>query len=97
MATATQSTSPAPSRVERPSDASTNGSTRQEHRCECGHVLRAVGNGRHRVYSEPGVSGAASAIINRGCPECGRPLPGKGRPYRAADSSRTVSAGVDQP
>jgi len=27
---------------------------RGEYRCECGHVLRVFGGGRHRVYHEPG-------------------------------------------
>ena len=50
-----------------------------EHRCECGHVLRVFGGGRHRVYFEPGNTGLDDPVMNRVCPECGRDLPGKNR------------------
>ena len=45
----------------------------------CGHLLRTVGGGRHRLVFEPdGAAGAGDVILNRGCPQCGRGLPGKG-------------------
>ena len=48
-----------------------------EYRCECGHVLRVFGGGRHRVYFEPANTQLDDPVMNRSCPECGRPLPGK--------------------
>jgi hypothetical protein len=47
------------------------------HRCECGHVLRVYGGGRHRVYFEPDDVGFDDPVMNGGCPQCGRGLPGK--------------------
>ena len=47
---------------------------------ECGHVLRVVGLGRHRVYFELGEERSYDAVINRVRPECGHGLPGKGHP-----------------
>jgi hypothetical protein len=51
-----------------------------EYRCECGHILRVFGGGRHRVYFELGDEGIDDPVMNRVCPECGRGLPGKNRP-----------------
>ena len=56
-----------------------NADRRSEYRCECGHVLRVFGGGRHRVYFEPGNTGLDDPVMNRVCPECGRDLPGKNR------------------
>lgn len=53
---------------------------RGEYRCECGHVLRVSGGGRHRVYFEPEDAAFKDPVMNRVCPECGRGLPGKNRP-----------------
>ena len=50
-----------------------------EHRCECGHVLRVFGGGRHRVYFEPRDTRLDDPVMNRVCPECDRDLPGKNR------------------
>ncbi len=52
---------------------------RDEYRCECGHVLRLSGGGRHRVYFERGDVAMDDPIMNRVCPQCGRGLPGKNR------------------
>lgn len=52
-------------------------SRRDEYRCECGHVLRVLGVGRHRVYFELGDMRLDDPVMNRACPECGRGLPGK--------------------
>ena len=62
MATATQ-TARAPT-----------GERRDVYRCECGHVLRVVGGGRHRVYFEPDNGGLDDPVMNRACPACGRGL-----------------------
>jgi len=51
-----------------------------EYRCECGHVLRVFGRGRHRVYFEPANTALDDPVMNRVCPGCGRGLPGKNRP-----------------
>lgn len=53
---------------------------RDEYRCECGHVLRVFGGGRHRVYFEPGNTQLDDPIMDRACPACGRTLPGKNGP-----------------
>ena len=53
---------------------------RAEYRCECGHVLRVFGGGRHRVYFEPENTQLDDPVMNRVCPECGHGLPGKNRP-----------------
>lgn len=50
-----------------------------EYRCDCGHVLRVLGGGRHRVYFEPGGSRLDDPVMNGVCPACGRGLPGKNR------------------
>jgi alpha-beta hydrolase superfamily lysophospholipase len=50
-----------------------------EHRCECGHVLRVFGGGRHRVYFEPDNTRLDDPVMNRVCPACDRDLPGKNR------------------
>jgi hypothetical protein len=50
------------------------------YRCECGHVLRVFGGGRHRVYFELGDARLEDPVMNRVCPGCGRGLPGKNRP-----------------
>ena len=52
---------------------------RREHRCECGHVLRVFGGGRHQVYFEPGDERLDDPVMNGACPGCGRGLPGKNR------------------
>jgi rubredoxin len=51
-----------------------------EYRCECGHVLRVFGGGRHRVYFEPGNASWDEPVMNRVCPQCGSGLPGKNTP-----------------
>lgn len=56
---------------------SDNPDRRREYRCECGHVLRVSGGGRHRVYFELGDTRLADPVMNRVCPACGRGLPGK--------------------
>jgi hypothetical protein len=48
-----------------------------EYCCECGHVLRVSGLGRHRVYFELSDEQRDNPVMNRVCPECGRGLPGK--------------------
>ena len=53
---------------------------RDEYRCECGHVLRVFGGGRHRVYFEPENTRLDDPVMNRVCPACGRTLPGKNGP-----------------
>ena len=50
---------------------------RGEYRCDCGHVLRVFGGGRHRVYFEPTNTRRDDPVMNRVCPEWGRGLPGK--------------------
>jgi hypothetical protein len=52
---------------------------RGEYRCECGHVLRVFGGGRHRVYFEPGNARLDDPVMNGRCGQCGRGLPGKNR------------------
>jgi hypothetical protein len=44
--------------------------------CECGHVLRVFGGGRHRTYYEPGNAHLDDPVMNGACPACGRGLPG---------------------
>lgn len=53
---------------------------RGEYRCECGHVLRVFGGGRHRVYFELGDATLDKPVMDRACPQCGRGLPGKNQP-----------------
>jgi hypothetical protein len=53
---------------------------RDDYRCECGHVLRVSGSGRHRVYFKPSNTDLDEPVMNRVCPECGRGLPGKNAP-----------------
>jgi hypothetical protein len=93
MATATKQTSAATQRVTPYADdpvasgtpmapaatppVSENPDRRREHRCECGHVLRVSGGGRHRVYFELGDARLTDPVMNRVCPACGRGLPGK--------------------
>jgi hypothetical protein len=43
----------------------------------CGHVLRVSGIGRHRVYFEPTDELLNDPVMNRVCPVCWHPLPGK--------------------
>ncbi len=50
---------------------------RNEYRCQCGHILRVFGGGRHRVFFEPGNAGLDDPVMNGLCPECGRGLLGK--------------------
>ena len=56
-----------------------NESRHGEYRCECGHVLRVSGGGRHRVYFDPANAGLDEPVIDGACPNCGRGLPGKNR------------------
>lgn len=49
---------------------------RGEYRCECGHILRVFGRGRHRVYFERDNTTLDEPVMNRVCPQCGRGLPG---------------------
>ncbi len=53
-----------------------------EYRCDCGHVLRVFGGGRHRVYFELGNARLDDPVMNRVCPQCHRGLPGKNAPRR---------------
>jgi hypothetical protein len=53
---------------------------RPAYRCDCGHVLRVFGGGRHRVYFELGDLRSDDPVMSRVCPACGRGLPGKNRP-----------------
>jgi hypothetical protein len=48
--------------------------------CECGHVLRVSGGGRHRVYFELADATLDNPVMDRACPQCGRGLPGKNQP-----------------
>lgn len=48
---------------------------RDEFRCECGHLLRVFGGGRHRVYFEPANTALGDPVMNGVCSECGRGLP----------------------
>lgn len=50
------------------------------YRCTCGHGLRVIGTGRHRVYFSPANVAMDDPVMNRACPECGRGLPGKQAP-----------------
>ena len=50
---------------------------RGEYRCECGHVLRVFGGGRHRVYFEPANAPMNDPIMNGRCSSCRRGLLGK--------------------
>jgi hypothetical protein len=52
----------------------------REYRCECGHVLRVFGGGRHRVYFELTNARLDDPVMDRACPECGCGLPGKNQP-----------------
>jgi hypothetical protein len=45
--------------------------------CECGHVLRVFGGGRHRVYFGMGDSRLDDPVMDGACPQCGHRLPGK--------------------
>jgi hypothetical protein len=53
---------------------------RGEYRCECGHVLRVFGGGRHRVFFEPTNASLHDPVMNGSCSGCGRGLPGKNAP-----------------
>jgi Zn finger protein HypA/HybF involved in hydrogenase expression len=48
-----------------------------QYRCECGHVLRVFGGGRHRRYFELTDSRLDDPVMDRACPQCGRGLPRK--------------------
>ena len=50
------------------------------YRCECGHVLRRFGVGRHTVYFELSNTDLDDPVMNRVCPACGCGLPGTNRP-----------------
>jgi hypothetical protein len=43
----------------------------------CGHVLRVIGLGRHRVYFELTDELLDDPVMERVCPVCGLGLPGK--------------------
>lgn len=45
--------------------------------CSCQHALDVYGNGRHRRFYELGDRGHEHPVMNRVCPSCQRPLPGK--------------------
>jgi hypothetical protein len=49
---------------------------RGEYECQCGHLLRAFGSGRHRVFFQPDAR-LDDPVMNGSCPSCRRPLPGK--------------------
>ena len=51
-----------------------------QYRCECGHVLRVFGGGRHRRYFEVTDARLDEPVMDRACPQCGRGLPGKNQP-----------------
>ena len=51
------------------------------YQCQCGHVLRVLGGGRHAIFFEPGDTALDNPVMNRVCPDCGRGLPGKGDAY----------------
>ena len=61
---------------------------RGEYRCECGHVLRVFGGGRHRVYFETTNTRLDDPAMDRVCPGCGRGCPERTRrdPTRHTDS-----------
>jgi ssDNA-binding Zn-finger/Zn-ribbon topoisomerase 1 len=62
---------------ERLAPAATPGS-RPAYACpDCGHLLRASGLGRHRVYFELGDERSENPVMNRVCPACGYGLSGK--------------------
>jgi len=65
--------------IEEPADppVSEAPARRGEYRCECGHILRVFGSGRHRIYFEPGNVAVGDPVTNRVCSQCGRGLPGK--------------------
>jgi len=44
---------------------------------ECGHELHVFGRDRHRIYFELGDEPLNDPVMNRECPACQRPLPGK--------------------
>jgi hypothetical protein len=76
MATATWQEQAAPA----PAPVSAVYDRRREYRCECGHVLRVCGGGRHRVYFEPSNTRLDDPVMDRACPECARGLPGNNGP-----------------
>jgi hypothetical protein len=43
----------------------------------CGHAMRVIGLGRHRVYFDPSDQRLDDPIMDRRCPNCGHGLPGK--------------------
>jgi hypothetical protein len=51
-----------------------------DYRCDCGHVLRVSGGGRHRVYFRFDDARLNDPVMNRVCPACGLGLPGKNQP-----------------
>lgn len=85
MATATKRTQAGQAEVSQPASASTASAStasasaagRGDYRCDCGHILRVFGLGRHRVYFEPGDARLDNPVMDRVCPECGRGLQGK--------------------
>jgi len=77
MATATKRIRTGHAEVSQPASALTD--VHGERHCECGHVLRVFGLGRHRVYFERGDAQLDNPVMDRACPQCGRGLPGKNR------------------
>jgi len=64
-----------------PSPAPLDHPARALYRCECGHTLRVIGGGRHRVYFELDDAGRFDdPVMNRVCPGCRKALPGKNEP-----------------
>lgn len=57
-----------------------DGTDRSVYRCECGHVLRVFGGGRHRVYFELGNARLDDPVMTRACPACGHGLSERARP-----------------
>jgi hypothetical protein len=67
--------SPAPAPPERLAASSSHPARTYTCPC-CDHVLRVFGIGRHRVYLELEAD-PSDPVMNRACPACGEPLPGK--------------------
>jgi hypothetical protein len=49
------------------------------YRCSCGHLLRTLGNGRHRLFFELGDTVLDDVVTDQVCPGCAERLPGKNR------------------
>ena len=72
---------------------------RGEYRCECGHVLRVFGGGRHRLYFEPANARLDDPVMIGSCSSCGRGLPGKNPVVTVSHSeqARVPGTGRDRP